>query len=133
MEEATGARVPRAPAPNLCGGRVGDSHAHCVSYADSVVHDAYAEWGEHHNSCLVCGRHDWYMPGTVLIHVDPLLAVGTFRLSRNGHVEEVTYRRGYDPNVLCSLGTSLFQQWVRSTMGSPMKVRTPKRYKVRGR
>jgi len=103
-------------APNFCGGGHTGSHAHCKSSANEVVHAAYAEWGEHYNSCLACSQHDWYMPGAVLTHVDPLLAAGTVRLSRNGHVEEVTYRRGYDPNVLCSLGASLFQQWVHSTM-----------------
>ena len=110
-------------APNLCGRRLGDSHARCSASANSVVHAAYAEWGEHHNLCLECSQHDWYMPGGVLTHVDPLLATGTVSLSRNGHVEEVAYRRGYDPNVLCPSGALLFRQWVRSTMDFTLTVR----------
>lgn len=123
MEEAVRERGSRTPAPNLCGRSMGDSHAHCVTSANAIVHAAYAEWGEHRNSCLVCSQHDWYMPGDVVTHVNPLVAMGTVRLSRNGHVEEVTYRRGYDPSVLCPSGASLFQRWVRSVMDFSMSVR----------
>ncbi len=120
--EVTGVRGRAAPAPTLCSAGVGDTHAHCEASADSVVHAAYAEWGEHHNSCAMCGQHNWYMPGEVVTHVGPLLAAGTIRLSRNGHVEEVTYRRGYDLAVLCSTGTLLFRRWVRVTVDFSLTV-----------
>ena len=111
----------RFPAPNLCGGS-GDSHAKCRSSANAIVHAAYAEWGEHHNTCDVCGQHDWYLPGGVLLHVSPLSADGVIRLSRNGHAEEVTYRRGFDLSVLCSEGAELFEQWLLRAMNTSMSM-----------
>lgn len=118
-EETTRARLL---APNLCGG-LGESHTECKCSANIIVHAAYAEWGEHHNTCDVCGRHDWYLPGGVLLRVSPLHADGVLRLSHNGHVKEVTYRRGFDLGVLCPEGAELFERWLLRAMDTSMSTR----------
>ena len=83
-----------------------------------MIHAAYVGWATHHNECAQCGKHDWYMPGGMLLDVDPLLSAGAIEVLRNGELVTVHYRVGVDFDLLCDTGRSYFRQWQSRTNGT---------------
>lgn len=79
-----------------------------------TVAGAYEGWRQHHATCHICGRYDWFDPGAPrLCASDDVVRARTITRA-DGQVVGIV--DAPDVAVLCPAGRARFQEWVRAAL-----------------